>query len=49
MPATILYTGNFYENMVLRNHVTYNKETDTLEFKHTIIKRDTKRKLTWYP
>jgi len=42
LPASILYTGNFYENMVLRNHVTYNKSNDVIEFRHTVLKRDTK-------
>jgi len=42
LPASILYTGNFYENMVLRNHVTYNKAIDVIEFRHTVIKKDTK-------
>jgi len=42
MPACFLYTGNFYENMVLRQHVTYDKEADKLEFHQPIIKEDTK-------
>jgi hypothetical protein len=42
LPASILYTGNFYENMVLRGHVTYNKDKDLINFRHTVIKRDTK-------
>jgi len=42
LPASILYTGNFYENMVLRGHVSYNKAIDVIEFHHTVIKRDTK-------
>jgi len=42
LPASILYTGNFYENMVLRKHVTYDKSGDVIEFRHTVIKRDTK-------
>ncbi|KAH6677070.1 NAD-P-binding protein [Halenospora varia] len=42
LPASILYTGNFYENMVLRGHVSYNKASDVIEFRHTVIKRDTK-------
>ncbi|CZR63525.1 uncharacterized protein PAC_13422 [Phialocephala subalpina] len=45
LPASILYTGNFYENMVLRQHVTYHKPTDVVEFRHTVIKRDTKSML----
>jgi len=42
LSASIFYTGNFYENMVLRKHVTYNKERDVIEFRHTVIKKDTK-------
>jgi hypothetical protein len=42
LPASILYTGNFYENMVLRGHVTYHKDKDLINFRHTVIKRDTK-------
>ncbi|KAH8810939.1 NAD(P)-binding protein [Xylogone sp. PMI_703] len=42
LPASILYTGNFYENLVLRGHVTYNKAEDIIEFRHTVVKRDTR-------
>lgn len=30
--------------MVLRGHVRYNKATDVIEFRHTVIKKDTKCK-----
>lgn len=30
--------------MVLRQHVTYNKLTDVIEFRHTVLKRETKCK-----
>lgn len=30
--------------MVLRKHVTYDKASDVIEFRHTVIKRETKRK-----
>lgn len=43
LPASFLYTGNFYENMVLRGHVSYHKETDSFEFRQAIILLDTKR------
>lgn len=46
LPASIFYTGNFYENMVLRKHVTYNKATDEIEFRHTVIKKETRCKRT---
>ncbi|RDL37670.1 Uncharacterized protein BP5553_05103 [Venustampulla echinocandica] len=45
LPASIFYTGNFYENMVLRGHVSYDKASDVIEFRHTVIKRDTKSML----
>ncbi|KIY02059.1 uncharacterized protein Z520_02197 [Fonsecaea multimorphosa CBS 102226] len=38
--GTFLYTGNFYENMVLRKHMSYDKETDTIIFKQPIIAPD---------
>jgi len=41
-PAVFLYTGNFYENMVLRHHIHHNKETGELEFRQPVIKEDTK-------
>ncbi|KAH9884115.1 NAD-P-binding protein [Cubamyces lactineus] len=42
VPAVFLYTGNFYENMVLRSHMKYNNELDRVEFHQPIIKEDTK-------
>ncbi|KIM95228.1 hypothetical protein OIDMADRAFT_171396 [Oidiodendron maius Zn] len=42
LPASFLYTGNFYENMVLRQHVTYDAASDVINFRHTVLKRDTK-------
>jgi hypothetical protein len=42
--GTFLYTGNFYENMVLRGHMSYNKETDTIIFKQPIIAPDAQRR-----
>jgi NmrA-like family len=41
--GVFLYTGNFYENMVLRGHMSYNKETDIITFKQPIIKPDAQR------
>ena len=43
LPGTFLYTGNFYENMVLRGHVQYDKESDSFEFRQPVIKLHTKR------
>ncbi|KAI9065076.1 NAD-P-binding protein [Trametes sanguinea] len=41
-PAVFLYTGNFYENMVFRSHMRYNRELDRVEFHQPLIKPDTK-------
>lgn len=41
-PACFLYTGNFYENMILRSHMKYNAATDTVEFHQPIVNTDTK-------
>lgn len=41
LPASFLFTGNFYENMIFRSHVTYNREEDVVEFKQPIIKPTT--------
>ncbi|KAI8982946.1 NAD-P-binding protein [Trametes punicea] len=40
--AVFLYTGNFYENMVFRSHMRYNRELDRVEFHQPIIKPETK-------
>jgi hypothetical protein len=40
-----LYTGNFYENMILRKHVSYDQEKDTIFFKQPVIKSEAKRRL----
>jgi len=42
LPATFLYTGNFYENMNLRGHVVYEKGSDRIEFHQPVILPDTK-------
>lgn len=41
LPSSFLYTGNFYENMVLRGHVSYDATSDSFTFKQPIIKADT--------
>ncbi|ROV91522.1 hypothetical protein VMCG_09445 [Cytospora schulzeri] len=41
-PACFLYTGNFYENMILRSHMRYVAETDTIEFRQPLLNADTK-------
>ena len=43
LPATFLYTGNFYENMVFRGHMKYDRELDRVEFQQPIIKETTQR------
>ena len=43
LPATFLYTGNFYENMVFREHMKYDRELDRVEFHQPIIKETTQR------
>ena len=47
LPAAILYTGNFYENMVLRKHVVYNREEVRMDFHHTVIRKETKLAMLW--
>ncbi|KAI0922876.1 hypothetical protein AcV5_009745 [Taiwanofungus camphoratus] len=42
LPASFLYTGNFYENMVFRSHMRYDAEKDVVEFRQPIIKETTK-------
>ena len=44
LPAIFLYTGNFYENMILRSHMKYNRELDRVEFHQPVIKESTQRK-----
>lgn len=41
-PACFLYTGNFYENMILRSHMRYDAAADTIEFRQPIVNPDTK-------
>src|SRR4051812_3427860 len=42
LPACFLYTGNFYENMILRGHMRYHEETDSFEFRQPVILAKTK-------
>lgn len=41
-PACFLYTGNFYENMILRSHMKFNAAADIIEFHQPIIHPETK-------
>ena len=49
IPAVFLDTGNFYENLVYRSHMQYDRERDILEFHQPIIKETTKRKYRTQP
>ncbi|RHZ69812.1 hypothetical protein CDV55_106923 [Aspergillus turcosus] len=40
LQSVFIATGNFYENLVLRGHVSYDKETDTIMYRHAILKPD---------
>lgn len=41
-PACFLYTGNFYENMILRSHMKFNAASNTIEFHQPIVNPETK-------
>lgn len=41
LPASFLYTGNFFENMVYRSHMQYDREKDAVEFRQPVIKETT--------
>ncbi|CCM05618.1 uncharacterized protein FIBRA_07847 [Fibroporia radiculosa] len=41
LPASFLYTGNFYENMVYRSHMQYHSDRDLVEFRQPIVKDTT--------
>ncbi|KIW76352.1 hypothetical protein Z517_11098 [Fonsecaea pedrosoi CBS 271.37] len=45
--AVFVYTGNFYENMVLRGHVVKTDDGKSIEFRQPIIKEDTKLHMVW--
>lgn len=40
LPGCFIFTGNFYENMILRKHMSYDENTDTITFTQPIIKED---------
>ncbi|KAL1885703.1 hypothetical protein Plec18167_001198 [Paecilomyces lecythidis] len=42
LPAVFVYTGTFYENLIYRNHVKYDKEQDIIEFKQPILLPETR-------
>ena len=43
LPAVFVLTGTFYDNLIFRKHIVYLKESDKIEFRHPVIKPDTKR------
>lgn len=44
VPGSFILTGNFYENMILRKYVSYDKTTDIITMKRPVVKIDTDRK-----
>lgn len=46
IPGAFILTGNFYENMILRKYVSYDKETDVIKMSRPVIKIDTERRYT---
>lgn len=47
LPGVFVYTGNFYENMVLRKHVQYDSDRDVIEFNQAVIKPDSRLAMLW--
>ena len=43
LPAAFVYTGNFYENMILRGHVRESEDGKGLDFRQPIIQANTRR------
>ena len=43
LPGAFILTGNFYENMILRKYVSYDKEEDVILMKRPIITADAER------
>lgn len=37
LPGAFIRTGNFYENMILRNYASYDKDSDTIIMRRPII------------
>lgn len=42
LPGVFVYTGTFYENLIYRNHVKYDKEQDIIEFTQPILLPETR-------
>ena len=56
LPAVFVLTGNFYENLVLRGHMQYDKDGDKLVFKQAIVEDNAERRCyradttsCWFP
>ncbi|KIV87921.1 hypothetical protein PV11_03437 [Exophiala sideris] len=47
LPAAFVYTGNFYENMILRGHVRKSEDGKGLEFRQPIIHANTRLHMLW--
>ncbi|KAK4944628.1 hypothetical protein LTR10_016062 [Elasticomyces elasticus] len=47
LPAAFVYTGNFYENMILRGHVRKSEDGKGLEFRQPIIQANTRLHMLW--
>ncbi|OAP65630.1 hypothetical protein AYL99_01602 [Fonsecaea erecta] len=45
--AVFVYTGNFYENMVLRGHVVKTDDGKGIEFRQPVIQEDTTLHMVW--
>ncbi|EXJ73884.1 uncharacterized protein A1O5_03646 [Cladophialophora psammophila CBS 110553] len=45
--AVFVYTGNFYENMVLRGHVVKTDDGKGIEFRQPVIQQDTTLHMVW--
>lgn len=43
LPAVFVLTGNFYENLVLRDHMQFDAARDMLVFKQAIIQDHAER------
>jgi hypothetical protein len=46
VPGAFILTGNFYENMILRNYVSYDENADVIYMKRPVINIDTDRTLS---
>jgi len=43
LPGVFLWTGNFYENLILRGHMSYDQTRDMLRFHQPIIEPSASR------